>query len=96
MTVASTYNIVDSVYVGRLGAEALAAMSVTYPLNLSFITLAAGTGVGVTSLISRYLGAGERRKVDMLTFFAGLVLIVIEFMKQGISFKWALEEILCR
>ncbi|MBN1905250.1 MAG: MATE family efflux transporter [Deltaproteobacteria bacterium] len=62
MTVASTYNIVDAIFVGRLGAEALAALSVTYPLSLSFLAIAAGTGVGATSLISRYLGKGERTK----------------------------------
>ncbi|NLD35816.1 MAG: MATE family efflux transporter [Desulfatiglans sp.] len=60
MTVASTYNIVDAVFVGRLGTEALAALSVTYPLSLSFLAIAAGTGVGATSLISRYLGKSER------------------------------------
>ncbi|MFC1495177.1 MATE family efflux transporter [Thermodesulfobacteriota bacterium] len=65
MTVASTYNLVDAIFVGRLGAGALAAMTVTYPLLLSFIAVASGTAVGVTSLISRCLGAGEKKSADM-------------------------------
>ncbi|MFC1838103.1 MATE family efflux transporter [Thermodesulfobacteriota bacterium] len=65
MTVASTYNLVDAIFVGRLGAGALAAMTVTYPLLLSFIAVASGTAVGVTSLISRRLGAGEKKSADM-------------------------------
>ncbi len=64
MTVASTYNLIDAIFVGRLGADALAAMSVTFPLLLSFIALASGTGVGATSLISRSLGAGEKINAD--------------------------------
>jgi putative MATE family efflux protein len=64
MTVASTYNVADAIFVGRLGSDALAAMSVTYPLLLSFLALAAGTGIGATSLISRSLGAGEKKKAD--------------------------------
>lgn len=64
MTVASSYQLVDAMFVGRLGKEALAAMSVTYPLALSFTAIASGTGVGVTSLISRSLGAGDSRGAD--------------------------------
>jgi len=64
MTVASSYQLVDAVFVGRLGQEALAAMTVTYPLILSFIAIASGTGVGVTSLISRSLGAGDSEGAD--------------------------------
>lgn len=64
MTVASSYQLVDAIFVGRLGKEALAAMSVTYPLALSFTAIASGTGVGITSLISRNLGAGDSRGAD--------------------------------
>lgn len=65
MTVASTYNLVDAIFVGRLGSSALAALSVSYPLILSFIAIASGTAVGVTSLISRYLGAGDKQNADV-------------------------------
>ena len=64
MTVASSYNLVDAVFVGRLGATALAAMTVTFPLVLSFVAIASGTAVGVTSLIARSLGAGDDEGAD--------------------------------
>ncbi|MBI4329963.1 MAG: MATE family efflux transporter [Chloroflexi bacterium] len=64
MTVASSYNLVDAIFVGRLGQEALAAMGVTFPLVLSFVAIATGTGVGATSLISRSLGAGDHERAD--------------------------------
>lgn len=53
MTIASRYRIVDAIFVGRLGSEALDAMSVIFPITLSFVVIASGTGVGGTSLISR-------------------------------------------
>ena len=65
MSVASTYNVIDAIFVGRLGSDALAAMSVTFPILLSFIALAVGTGVGVTSLISRSMGAGKKKEADI-------------------------------
>jgi putative MATE family efflux protein len=77
MTVASSYNLVDAIFVGRLGAEALAALSVTYPLNLSFMAIAAGTGVGATSLISRYLGTGERIKSYMAASVAITLCLIL-------------------
>lgn len=64
MTVASTFQLVDAIFVGRLGTEALAAMSVTYPLVLSFVAIGSGTGTGVTSLISRTIGSGDSRGAD--------------------------------
>ena len=64
MTVASSYNLVDAIFVGRLGPTALAAMSVTYPLVLSFVAIASGTAVGVTSFIARSLGAGDHENAD--------------------------------
>jgi putative MATE family efflux protein len=64
MTVASSYSLVDAIFVGRLGYEALAAMSVTFPLSLSFVAIASGTMVGMTSLISRSMGAGDHEKTD--------------------------------
>jgi putative MATE family efflux protein len=64
MTVASSYQLVDAIFVSRLGTEALAAMSVTYPLMMSLVAIASGTGAGVTSLISRSLGAGDHDKAN--------------------------------
>ncbi len=59
MLVASSYNIVDAIFVGRLGPEALAAIAVAFPLMMIFMAIGLGTGVGAASLISRRLGAGD-------------------------------------
>lgn len=70
MTVAASYQLVDAMFVGRLGQEPLAAISVVYPLVLSFTAIASGTGVGVTSLISRSLGAGDSKSADRVACIA--------------------------
>ena len=64
MMVASSYNIVDSIFVGRLGPEALAALTISFPLMMIFIALSMGTGIGAASLISRRLGAGKREEAN--------------------------------
>lgn len=62
MLVQACYNVVDSIYVSRLGEYALSAVSVVFPVQLLNIAVAVGTGVGLSSLISRRLG--ERRYED--------------------------------
>lgn len=59
MAVTASYNVVDAAFVGRLGSEAFAALSVAFPAQMIFGALAIGTGVGAASLIARSLGAGE-------------------------------------
>jgi putative MATE family efflux protein len=59
MVVAASYTIVDAIFIGRLGPEALGALSVVFPLMLIYMAVSMGTGVGAASLISRRFGAGD-------------------------------------
>lgn len=77
MTVASTYNIVDAIFVGRLGTEALAAMVVSYPVMMLMMAISFGTGIGAASLIARNMGAGkheEASRVACVTLSLGLII----------------------
>lgn len=64
MMVTSSYNLVDAIFVGRLGPEALAALAVAFPLMMIFIAFGQGTGIGAASLISRLLGKGDHQGAD--------------------------------
>jgi putative MATE family efflux protein len=64
MLVTATYSIVDTAFVGRLGHEAIAALTVIWPLNLVMLALSIGVGVGANSLIARRLGAGDTREAN--------------------------------
>jgi putative MATE family efflux protein len=59
MMVASSYNVIDAIFIGRLGPEPLAALAIVFPLMMIIHAIAAGTGVGAASLISRCLGAKD-------------------------------------
>jgi putative MATE family efflux protein len=72
------FNLVDTFFVGRLGAEQLAAMSFTFPIVLVAGSVAAGLGVGASSTVSRALGAGDRSDAIRLTTHAqGLAFIIV-------------------
>ena len=64
MTVGSTYNIVDTAFVGHLGPYPLSALVIVFPMMIIFMALAIGTSVGASSLIARRLGAGDHEGAD--------------------------------
>lgn len=64
MTVQSLYNIVDSIFVARLGNEALSAVSLVYPLQNIILAIGVGFGVGVCSIVSMDLGSQNRENAN--------------------------------
>lgn len=59
MMVQAMYNVVDSIFVSRYDPDALTAVSLAYPIQMLMIAISVGMGVGINSLISRKLGAGQ-------------------------------------
>lgn len=56
------YNLVDTAYIGRLGSPQLAALTFSFPLFFTLVSFNIGMGVGLNSLVSRRLGAGDERQ----------------------------------
>jgi putative MATE family efflux protein len=64
MVVNAGYTVVDAIFVGRLGSEALGALTVAFPLTLICVALSMGAGVGSASLISRSLGGKDPERAN--------------------------------
>lgn len=86
MLVQSLYNVVDSIFVSRINEDALSAVTMCFPVQALTIAVAIGTGVGMSALLSRYLGAKEFDKVNSIAqnglFLAGvgyLIFLLISF-----------------
>ncbi len=47
------FNVVDTIYAGRIGTNALAGMSLSFPIFFIILSLAFGIGTGSTALISK-------------------------------------------
>lgn len=86
LTAVILFGVVDTFYVGRLGATELAAMSFTFPVSFFVMGIAMGMSVGMTSTVARAVGAGDFAQVRRLTT-DGLVLanlIVVLFAVAGL------------
>ena len=62
--VSSLYNIVDSIFVGRIGQNALTAISLGAPASSLMVELSFGVAVGVNALLSRKLGEKDSEGVS--------------------------------
>src|SRR5262245_18025046 len=71
MLVVTLVAICETVYVGILGTEALAAIALVFPMIMLMQMLSGGAmGGGVSSAISRALGARDLRRADALAVHA--------------------------
>ena len=67
------YNVVDTWYGGRYSTDALAALSLTFPIFFILLSTGSGFSTGATALIGNALGRGDR-KAAALTSSQGLLL----------------------
>lgn len=83
----SVYNVIDTYFVGQLGALELAAMSFTFPVVMVIQSISMGLGIGISSVVSRAIGSKDHHKVQRLTtdglFLSVLIVLVISIF--GIS-----------
>jgi putative MATE family efflux protein len=77
MAIQTLYSIVDMVFVGRLGGDAVAALTFNMPIGFFAMGIAFGLGTGVTSVIARFIGAGNKESADNAAEHAMLVGLVL-------------------
>ncbi|WP_377828054.1 MATE family efflux transporter [Bradyrhizobium lupini] len=59
LSIVALQQAVNAIFVGALGVQAIAAVSMTLPIVLLLAAVGEGIGVGTASFISRHLGASE-------------------------------------
>ena len=75
------YNIADTFWVGKISAQAVAAISISFPVVFLFISIGAGINISGTTLVAQYTGAGETENADkvatqLLVFIFSLSVIL--------------------
>jgi putative MATE family efflux protein len=76
----TAYNLTDIFWVGRLGAEAVAAVTMSFPAILVSLFLIGGFSIAGTILVSQYKGKKNQRKINHVatqTISVGTVLAII-------------------
>lgn len=86
--------LMDTYYISRLGTEELAAISFAFTISFSVFSLILGLGVGMSSVISRTIGAGNMLTVRRIVlhslitgFLFSLALTVLGLTFQPLIFR---------
>ena len=64
LMVQAMYNIIDSLFVSRLGENALAAISLAVTLQNLMSSTASGLGVGINALVTSCLGEKNKKQAS--------------------------------
>lgn len=70
----SGYQLTDAFWVGRLGADAVAAVSVSTPVTFLVIAIGAGLGMAGATFTAQYTGAGRQ---DMVNHVAAQTMLMV-------------------
>jgi len=83
----TAYNLADMFWVGRVGKNAVAAVTLMFPTAWLFVSLAMGLTAGAVALVSQHVGAGDDRAADtvvgqvtLLTVGVGLALATVGYL----------------
>jgi len=68
------YQLTDAFWVGRLGASAVAAISVSFPVTFLVIALGSGLAMAGATLTAQYMGAGRQ---DMVNHVAAQTMLMV-------------------
>jgi len=96
MVLGATSGVVNTYFVSRLGADAIAAVSLVFPVHLIVLTMmGGGVGAGVSAAVAQALGGGRGRDAErvaehafVLTGALSAVLTLLFVGGAPILFRW--------
>ncbi|MFB6154942.1 MAG: MATE family efflux transporter [Haloferacaceae archaeon] len=74
------YNLADMFWVGRVSAEAVAAVSLMFPTSWLFVSTAMGITAAAVALVSQHIGAGNEREADNVVAQTILLALALAFV----------------
>ncbi|HEY8950593.1 MAG TPA: MATE family efflux transporter [Rhizomicrobium sp.] len=83
------YQLVDAFWVGRLGAAAVAAVSISMPVMFVLIALGMGFAIAGTTLIAQYTGARDHAMVDHVAAQTLLTIVAVSVVLGALGYTLA-------
>lgn len=85
MSIQILYSITDLMFIGWVSSEALSAVSFNIPLVFLVLSLTMGLGSGVTAVIARAIGAGDKQKADNSALHGFLIGLTVSILFTGVG-----------
>ena len=85
MGIQTLYNLVDMIFIGRLGGHAITGIAFNMPLFFLVLGLTMGLGTGVTASIARFIGQDNKKEADNSAEHAVFMAVIISFSLSSIG-----------
>jgi Na+-driven multidrug efflux pump len=85
----TAYQVVDTFWVGRLSAQAVAAVSFCFPLSFLLIALGGGLPIAGTVLAAQYTGRGDNDAMNHVAAQTVLMVFLVSLMLAAIGYSLA-------
>ncbi len=82
----TAYQLTDTFWVGRLGSEAVAAVSISFPFIFLIISFGGGLTIAGTILVAQYKGRDDQRAVDHITSQTLMMVLIISVILAVIGY----------
>jgi len=84
MVLLMTFNLIDTFFVGLLGTQPLAAISFTFPVTFTVISLTIGLGIGTSAVIAKFLGKKDtqsaKNSATAAMYLAAIIVACLSFV----------------
>ena len=88
------YNLIDTFWLARFSSQAIAALTICFPIQMVFGAIGVGTGVGAGSFAARMFGAGDHARakqtagqIIILSALLGLLIIAVTLIYHDVILK---------
>ncbi len=88
------FNVVDTYFAGRLSTDALAALSLSFPVFFTLLAMGSGFSTGTTALVGHALGRGDRREAAgfasqglLMTLLLGALIMTTGYLVTPFLFR---------
>jgi len=82
----TAYQLTDTFWVGRLGAVAVAAVSISFPIIFFIISLGGSLAVAGTILVAQYKGKGDKKTINHIASQTLVAVIVIATVLAAVGY----------
>ena len=80
-------SVVETIYIGNIGTNELAALSFTFPLVMLFQGISMGLGIGASSVIARTMGRGDLEHAKLLISHCFILVIGLIVVVAALSYS---------
>lgn len=84
--VQTSYQLINTFWLGRLGANAVAAISVSFPIIFLLVSLGGGLTIAGSILVAQYTGARDSAKVNHASGQTLLMVVAISLLLSIVGF----------